>query len=79
MSSKRDQNQHDQKTSPSMDIPLRRGKSRYFKWKSIDSLSEEDTPLKDCITNYETESFILSYYRNQPLNEAPVPIKYINC
>jgi hypothetical protein len=69
MSSQRDQNQHDQKTSPSMDIPLRRGKSRYSKWKSTDS--SDDTPLKDCITNYETESFILSY-RNQHLNEATV-------
>ena len=71
MSSKRDKNQHDQKTSPSMDIPLRRGKSRYSKWKSTDS-SDKDTPLKDCITNHETESFILSYYRNQNLNEAPM-------
>ena len=70
MSSQRDQNQHDQKTSPSMDIPLRRGKSRYSKWKSTDST--DDTSLKDCITKHEEESFILSYYLNQPLNEAPV-------
>jgi len=71
MSSQRDQNQHNQKTSPSMDIPLvRRGKSRYSKWKYTDS--SEDTPLKDCSTKHEEESFILSYYRNQNLNEAPV-------
>ena len=70
MSSQRDQNQHDQKTSPSMDIRLRRGKSRYSKWKSIDST--DDTSLKDCITKHEEESFIRLSYRNQHLNEAPV-------
>ena len=81
MSSKRDQNQHNQKTSPSMDIPLRRGKSRFSKWKYEDTdSSDEDTPLKDCITNFETESWIRSYFLNQPrLIRAPVPIRYINC
>jgi len=68
MSSQRDQNQHDQKTSPSMDIPLRRGKNRYSKWKSTDS--SDGTSLKDCISKHEEESFIL-FYRNQHLNEAP--------
>ena len=52
-----------------MDIPLRRGKSRYSKWNSTDS--SDDTSLKDDITKHEEESFILSY-RNQHLNEAPV-------
>ena len=61
MSSQRDQNQHDQKTNPSMDIPLRRGENRY---------SSYGTSLKDCITKHEEESFIL-FYRNQHLNEAP--------
>ena len=79
MSSKRDQNQHNQKTSPSMDIPLRRGKSRYSKWKYTDS-SDEDTPLKDCITKHEEESWIRSYFFKQPrLICAQVPITYIDC
>jgi len=76
MSSQIDQNQHDQNTSPSMDILVRRGKSRYSKWKSTDST--EDTSLKDDNTKNEEESFILSY-RNQHQNEAKVPIKLIIC
>jgi len=76
MSSQRDQNQHDQKTIPSMDIPVRRGKSRYSKWKSTDS--KEDTSLKDDNAKHEEENFILSY-RNQHLNEAKFPIKLIIC
>jgi len=76
MSSQRDQNQHDQKTSPSMDIPVRRGKSRYSKWKSIDST--DNTSLKDDNTKHEEESFILSH-RNQHLNETKLPIKLIIC
>ena len=70
-----------------MDIPVRRGKSLFSKRKYEDTdSSDEDTPLKDCITNFETESWIRSYFLNQPrdfLNQplfrAPVPIRYINC
>jgi len=67
MSSQRDQNQHDQKTDPSMDIPVRRGKSQYSKWKFTDST--DDASLKDDNIKHDEESFILSY-RNQHLNET---------
>jgi len=58
MSSQRDQNQHDQKTDPSMDIPVRKGKSRYSKWKSTYSTAKAS--LKDDNTKHEEESFYLS-------------------
>jgi len=59
-----------------MDIPVRRGKRRYSKWKFTDSTDEAS--LKGDNTKHEEESFILSY-RTQHLNEAKVPIKVIIC